>query len=75
LQGYEIIIDPDCERMREEAHLYSWQTDKLTNQSLSTPVDAHNHGWDAVRYATEDVAYDTALDDDVDGGVLKFKLW
>jgi len=75
LQGYEIVIDPDCEAMREEAHLYSWMTDKLTNQALSTPVDAHNHGWDAVRYATEDVAYDTALDDDETGGVLSLKLW
>jgi len=75
LQGYEIIIDPDCEKMREEAHLYSWMTDKLTNQTLSTPVDAYNHGWDAVRYATEDVAVDTALDDDPTGGVLTLKLW
>src|SRR4029077_8149636 len=56
LQGFEIIIDPNCEAMQEEAHLYSWMTDKLTNQALSTPVDAYNHGWDAVRYATEDVA-------------------
>jgi phage terminase large subunit len=75
LQGYEIIIDPDCEKMREEAHLYSWMTDKLTNQTLSTPVDAYNHGWDATRYATEDVAIDTALDEDVEGGVLTLKLW
>jgi phage terminase large subunit len=75
LQGQNIIIDPDCEKMREEAHLYSWMTDKLTNQTLSTPVDAHNHGWDAVRYATEDVAVAAALDDDADGGVLTLKLW
>ena len=75
LQGYEIIIDPNCEKMQEEAHLYSWMTDKLTNQALSTPVDAFNHGWDATRYATEDVANDTALDDDDTGGVLKLKLW
>ena len=61
--------------MQEEAHLYSWMTDKLTNQALSTPVDAYNHGWDATRYATEDVAIETALMDDESGGVLKLKLW
>jgi len=75
LQGHEIVIDPNCEHMREEANLYSWMTDKLTNQALSTPVDAHNHGWDAVRYATEDIAQNTALDDDDAGGVLTLKLW
>jgi len=75
LQGYQIVIDPNCEGMREEADLYSWMTDKLTNQALSTPVDAHNHGWDATRYAVEDVAQETALDDDDSGGVLKLKLW
>jgi phage terminase large subunit len=75
LQGFEIIIDPNCEHMQEEAHLYSWMTDRLTNQTLSTPVDAFNHGWDATRYATEDVAQETALLDDDTGGVLKLKLW
>jgi phage terminase large subunit len=75
LQGFEIIIDPNCEKMQEEAHLYSWMTDKLTGQALSTPVDAFNHGWDATRYAVEDVANETALDDDDSGGVLKFKMW
>lgn len=75
LQGYEIIIDPECTAMRDEAHLYSWMTDKLTNKVLPIPVDAHNHGWDSVRYATEDIAVETALDDDKDGGVLTLKLW
>lgn len=75
LQGFEIIIDPGCEQMQSEAHLYSWMTDKLTGQALSTPVDAHNHGWDAVRYATENLAQETAMDDNEDGGVFALKLW
>jgi phage terminase large subunit len=75
LQGMEIFIDPSCEKMQEEAHLYSWMTDKLTNQALSTPVDAFNHGWDAVRYATEDAAAEAAMMDDDAGGVLTLKLW
>lgn len=75
LQGYEIIIDPSCTGMQEEAHLYSWMTEKLTGKALSTPVDAHNHGWDATRYATEDAAVEAAMDEDEDGGVLSLKLW
>jgi len=38
-------------------------------------VDPFNHGWDAVRYATEDAAADSAALDDDSGGVLKLKLW
>ena len=75
LQGFKILIDPNCEKMQEEAHLYSWMTDKLTGQTLSTPVDAYNHGWDATRYATEDAAQEYALEGDDDGGVLSLKLW
>lgn len=75
LQGYQIVIDPDCEEMREEARLYSWQIDKLTRLQLSTPVDKHNHGWDSVRYATEPIqlGMSSAAEDDEDGGVLKLK--
>jgi phage terminase large subunit len=75
LQGFEIIIDPNCEEFREEARLYSWMTERLTGRILSTPVDAYNHGWDALRYAVEDAVLDTALDGDPNGGVLKLKLW
>lgn len=74
LQGYDILIDPNCEAMREEARLYSWMTDRLTNKILSVPVDAYNHGWDATRYAVEDASLDPP-DDGEDGGVLKLKLW
>lgn len=76
LQGYEILIDPACEHMREEARLYSWMTEKLTNKILNVPVDAHNHGWDAVRYAVEDDMVEAPVEaGDDDGGVLRLKLW
>jgi phage terminase large subunit len=77
LQSYEILIDPSCEGMREEARLYSWMTDRITGKVLSTPVDAHNHGWDAVRYAVENDMGNPAADDDgvIDSGVLSLKLW
>ena len=58
MQGYQILIDPRCEGMREEARLYSWMTDELTGKMLNTPVDAHNHGFDAARYAIEDLLID-----------------
>jgi phage terminase large subunit len=77
LQGYSIFIDPSCEQMREEARLYSWMTDRRTGMSLSVPVDANNHGWDATRYALEDFSLDG--DDpgtDLHGGVFKlFRKW
>jgi len=46
LQGYEIVIDPSCAGMQDEARLYSWMSDRLTGKILPTPVDASNHGWD-----------------------------
>lgn len=73
LQGFRIIIDPDCEGMREEARLYSWQIDRLTRKRLSVPVDANNHGWDSLRYGTEDVQLVEAEVDE-DDGVMKIPL-
>jgi len=76
LQGFEIVIDPDCEEMREESRLYSWMTDRLTGKPLNVPLDAHNHGWDATRYATESAQHELQLDAyGDDGGVLKLKFW
>jgi len=66
LQGYEIVIDPSCEAMREESRLYSWMTDRVTGHILSFPVDANNHGWDGVRYAVEDLSL-MGLTEDEDG--------
>ena len=69
LQGYKIVIDPDCEAMRDEARLYSWQVDKITKKVLNIPVDAHNHGWDSLRYGCEDAIRSGDLDDQDDGAV------
>lgn len=73
LQGYKIIIDPDCEEMREEARLYSWQVDKITKKRLSVPIDAHNHGWDSVRYGTEDAQLEDETDEDDGTLTLRFR--
>ncbi len=55
LQGYEIVIAPECVNMQNEARLYSWQTDKQTKKVLPILCDSDNHAWDAVRYATEEI--------------------
>jgi phage terminase large subunit len=55
LLGYKIVIAPECVNMQNEARLYSWQTEKLTGKVLPITCDDYNHGWDAVRYATEEV--------------------
>ena len=46
-----IVIHPDCDNMQREARLYSYKVDKNTGDITTTIVDAHNHLWDAVRYA------------------------
>lgn len=71
IKSYKIVIDPECEHMREEARLYSWAVDRLTKRILNHPVDAHNHGWDSVRYATEDHMDHANADDQEDTGVFR----
>ncbi len=74
LNGYDIIIDPNCEGMREEARLYSWMVDSRSGKKLNTPVDANNHGWDATRYAVEDLSLEGGEGShDPDGGVVHLK--
>lgn len=46
-----IVIHPRCTHAIEEAGLYSYKVDKQTGDVLPAIVDAHNHLWDAVRYA------------------------
>jgi phage terminase large subunit len=54
LRSYEkIIIHPRCKHAAEEARLYSYKVDRLSGDILPEPQDAHNHIWDAVRYALQ----------------------
>lgn len=48
-----IVIHPRCENMQKESRMYSYKVDRLTGDVTTKLVDAHNHGWDAVRYAVE----------------------
>lgn len=52
LQGYEIVVDTQCQHTRNELTLYQWRKDKDGN-SLAVPVDKNNHLIDALRYALE----------------------
>lgn len=73
LQGFKIYIDPECEQLRDEARLYTWQKDRLTGQVLRVPIDANNHYWDAVRYATEDCQTEGSSPEN-DPGFVKFGI-
>jgi phage terminase large subunit len=60
LRGFDkIIIHERCVNLCREARLYSYKVDKRQvddkGQPLVLPVivDAHNHGWDAIRYALD----------------------
>lgn len=54
LQGYKIVIDPSCVKFANEARLYSWEVDPYDDTNiLNVPCDTDNHGWDALRYGTE----------------------
>ncbi len=48
-----IHIHTRCKHMQEEARLYAYKVDRLSGDVLPQIVDAHNHGWDAVRYGLD----------------------
>jgi phage terminase large subunit len=50
-QFEQIVIDPDCVHAQDEAKHYKHKVDELTGDVLPDFIDAHNHVWDAVRYA------------------------
>jgi phage terminase large subunit len=52
LKGFrKIVIHERCKRTAEEFRLYSYKTDRLTNDILPIIVDKHNHCIDAIRYS------------------------
>lgn len=51
----EILIDPKCKHTIEEARLWSFKVDRLTDDVLPDLVDKHNHCFDATRYALEPI--------------------
>jgi len=48
-----IHIHTRCKKMQEEARLYAYKIDRITQEVLPVLVDANNHGWDGVRYGLD----------------------
>jgi len=55
LKSYDIVVHPSCKHTIDELSLYSYETDKLTNEVLPMVEDKNNHVIDALRYAVESV--------------------
>lgn len=54
LKGFRrIIVHERCRHIAQEFRLYSYKTDKVTNDILPVVLDKHNHGIDALRYALD----------------------
>jgi phage terminase large subunit len=54
LRSFEqIIIHPRCKHTANEARMYRYKTDRLTDAVTTDIVDADNHCIDALRYALE----------------------
>lgn len=69
LKSFEkIIIHPRCKHTAEEFALYSYKTDKQTNEILPIIVDANNHCIDALRYGLDGYIRDTKSPRPVAGG-------
>jgi phage terminase large subunit len=52
IRGFrEIVVHPRCRLLSTEAKWYSYKVDKSTGHVLPIVIDAHNHAWDALRYA------------------------
>lgn len=49
-----IVIHPRCKHTADEFRLYSYKTDRLTNEILPIPLDKNNHVIDGIRYALND---------------------
>lgn len=74
LQGWEIMIDPDCLDMQDEARKYKWKLDR-EQKPMNIPQDKDNHGWDSMRYAHEESMRTEAANDDRAGSdVLQMSL-
>lgn len=55
LQMFKIYVHPNCENILTELRNYSWKKNKNTNEYINEPIDAWNHGLDALRYSVQSV--------------------
>jgi phage terminase large subunit len=50
LKRYKMNVTRQSVNIRKELNNYKWKVDKATGKSINEPVDAFNHGIDAIRY-------------------------
>lgn len=50
-QFHRIYVHPRCKTVIQETRDYKYKVDKVSGEVLPLLVDAHNHTWDAARYA------------------------
>ena len=50
LKAYRLNLLPSCVHLKKEMSNYKWKVDRLTGKATNAPVDAFNHGIDALRY-------------------------
>lgn len=53
MKEFEIIVHPRCVNLINEFNNYSWKKDPRTGEYTNVPVDAWNHGIDALRYSMQ----------------------
>jgi phage terminase large subunit len=51
INGYRLIVHPDCTESIEEAAHYKWKIDRATGKRTQVPRKGHDHTWDSRRYA------------------------
>lgn len=54
LKARDVVIHPNCKFTIDNFVLFSWETDKLTNEVLPKLKDGNDDHIDAIRYALED---------------------
>lgn len=53
VQSYRIVVNPKCENLIAEFNNYCYVKDKKTGEYINEPIDAWNHGLDALRYGIQ----------------------
>lgn len=61
LSNFKLIVDPSSTNLIKELNNYSW-----SDKKSETPIDAHNHLIDAIRYAVTHALDDKGVDLEID---------
>lgn len=51
IKRFKCHITEDSIDLIKEKNNYKWKEDRSTGEATNEPIDAWNHGWDAIRYA------------------------